>query len=414
MIVHHADISDNGGGFVTLPYTNLVLLYPDATFEDIAHKFTLRINDPLLKLDVAYDYYVDILDALLAGPEVINATLTEADPRELIDILDELLNHYSSIQSLSLTLSGSSNTWGGWYAANVSSLSSIKQLLDGVSLQDVDESFIIEILENFRFLIQPPIEECPMLAEDQISLNQNSSCFEVQNQGGTDVLSTKPQRHINPTTFSQDDLDFINERRNAPSENIRRSPFNEYILLSNSALVGSSSNIFESGMRHLSRVYGNGTGGPTTTTVSMGCFGEKDDCDMTSFQGAVDAGNSELSMYYSFFGAMDTLAGFLESMPADALEELGITEKNVSQYVTAVEAFKDSLPAPPTITDTLPQFNHLAIYSQEIPEPSIPQEFFKRPADKYLPIWPAPGSMKLDDQSALADVYSQVLGLFSE
>jgi len=182
-------------------------------------------------------------------------------------------------------------------------------------------------------------------------------------------------------------------------------------VISNSQLVGSAANIFESALRHISKKYNESM--PKTTAVSLGCLGEASQCDMTSFQGQVVKGNKFTGSLYAMYGVLSTLQQLLNLLPDSVVTELqGISKQGIRDYYQAVEKYLKQVPKPPSISSELPQFNSAPIYSLDIPRQTIPQEFFNRPPDGYLPIWPAPGSVTFDNQQSLPLIYEELQKFF--
>ena len=387
------DISDNDGGNVDAAWKDLLLLYQGADINDVIQKFNVRISDPMMALWLAWDRSQDIWSDLLDGGNPAGS-LSEQDSR-LFDAVDESLLLDKFAASV-----GKTRYNAFWFNLDAQTRERLRDTVRTMLKTDFLQDDVLKLMTNFKNLTTPP-KFCEYNPVD---------CFEEQklwvmkqDQGGTIVNTTIPL--LAGQFIDSDDLvlakpGLVNTSQAAPS------PFKSYYLLSNSQVVGSSANLFESGLRHLSFLYGNGTY-PNVTTFSMGCFGVAEECEMSQFQGSIDDGGSLLRRMYSNLIPLKALSSILDILPESVLSDAGITAADVQEYDALVRNYAALLPSPPAIGD-LPRFSTAAVFSPEIESPSIPQEFFERPADIHLPIWPAPNGMSMSKQTNLAQAYQSV------
>ena len=134
---------------------------------------------------------------------------------------------------------------------------------------------------------------------------------------------------------------------------------------------------------------------------------------MTSYQGQTLKGNQFSGSLYAIYGVLSALQELLDLIPESLVSELeGISQEDIDNYTQAVEAFLSQLPKPSAISSELPQFNSVPIYSMDITRETIPQEYFNRPPDEYLPIWPAPQSVSFENQESLPLIYKELEQFF--
>lgn len=397
------DISDNGGGFILNAYRDLAMLYPNASPDTYIHEFNVRITPSMIALDDAYEYFKDLMDALLQDNATISA-LNDVDDAKINDAL-EVVEAISGLSVKSFNQADSLLSIDAWYTSSIDDVANIVDDLDILQsgVASFDEQNILEFLQSLENSIIPPIfcTENPGECE--------KGWVTTQNQGGTRVLVSKPERAGETTDEFLDSFVDISIF-NGSGDSVKKSPFESIVLLSNAAIVGSAANMFESGLRHVSRFSGD----VPVTTVSMGCFGNASECDMTSFQGIVQQGDGQLANSYLIYLSLALLENILDLLPRDTLGQLGITEANVSTYKNLTQQYKDSLVPPPSLTQSLPQYNAYPIYSLDLGNTSIPQEYFARPADAYLAIWTPPGGMSLDSGNSLPEVYSEAVQFFQK
>jgi hypothetical protein len=140
----------------------------------------------------------------------------------------------------------------------------------------------------------------------------------------------------------------------------------------------------------------------------MGCYGASDECEMSQFQGSIDDGKGLLARMNDALIPLFALSKILDILAPDLLEEAGITDADVKEYSDRVSRYASLIPKPPALGQGFPRFATSAILPPEIDGVTVPQEFFVRPADEYLPIWPEPQGMSLQKQTNLAQVYDEV------
>ncbi len=131
---------------------------------------------------------------------------------------------------------------------------------DGIDEEDIGGFFTF--LDDLKESISRP-DYCQ---------NLNETCkTQTNKQGGVKVLSSN---YFRSGAMDSDTLRQVRELSQG-------NPFESYVLLSNSQLVGSAANILESALRHISKKYNETM--PKTTGVLLGCLGEGSQCVMTSF-----------------------------------------------------------------------------------------------------------------------------------
>lgn len=264
---------------------------------------------------------------------------------------------------------------------------------------------IIDIMSTLASTVSPP-RFC-QYNSGYCDFNEGLLFTETINAGGVSELWTVPLymgQFTSVENMQQAKPDVVNIADNAAA-----SPFDRIIILSNSAGVGSAANMLESGLRHLSDVGESkglsGTSWPAVTGVSMGCF-DAANCEMTQFQGTIDDGATAVSRLYQAALPLDALRDLLHLIPAQLLQTFGLTPADVDEYGALVDAFGDLLP-PPSMSG-LPYYANAAIYPLGNTD-TVPQEFYNRPGDVWLPIWPTPGGLSLNNPVDLQMVYDATL-----
>jgi hypothetical protein len=407
------DISDNGGGNIDYAYRNLFLLFQDADPEDVVHQFRVRLTPAFMALWEAWSRSQEIWDALLdvERNETAVAALVsflEADAK-WEDVL-EVVNHVESLDLAATAFFRSSylnpNSAVYFYAEYLM-LVQVRKFADVLAMGDrgLTEEEIQKVLSALSSTLLPP----------KFWQNNLDSCdakgflnfTETLNAGGVRELWTVPLymgQFANVTNLERDKPDVVNIADSAAP-----SPFDRIILLSNSAGVGSATNMLESGMRYLGYIGESrgltGASWPSVTGVSMGCF-DAANCEMTQFQGSIDDGATAVSRLYQAALPLDALWDLLQIVPAEILEPLGVTADDVDEYGDLVRAFEDLLP-PPSMSG-LPSYASAAIYPLGDTD-TIPQELYIRPADVWLPIWPTPRGLTLETPVDLKMVYDATL-----
>eukprot|EP00889_Picochlorum_renovo_P006632 jgi/Picre1/33662/NNA_001142.t1 len=296
------------------------------------------------------------------------------------------------------------NTGGNdrnWVNVNYTSMSDLLTIAQDVldleeDWADASESDLLDLMSTFLDRLGTAINRPSYCA------SINETCKTITNkQGGVEVLSSD---YFKSTSMAEETLKQV---RSASKGN----PFKSFVLLSNAQLVGSAANIFESALRHISSKYSDTI--PKTTGVSIGCLGDASQCDMTSFQGQIANGPKFVGSLYAMYGILSALQQTVNLFPDSVVSELeGISKEDIGEYGQATERYLAKLPKPPMISSTIPQYNTLPIYSLELPKETIPQEFFNRPPEGYLPIWPAPQSTSLEEQSSLPEIYQELQQFF--
>ena len=394
------DISDNAGGLIDNAWRNLFLMYQGAEVEDVVQKFVVRLSDAMVAQWAAWDQSQDIWNASLSNDSGLSKKIAMALENDLdtfntavVDLL--LLNKFS--ESL-----GSQRSNGFWFFVSAEAEYNLQSsVLKFLKNEGSTSENILKLLDAVKDLTSPPA----FCQFNEIDCYEEMDRWTMEvNQGGTIVNTTIP-------LFAGQFIDEEHLELNRPSmvniSGARASPFESYTLLSNSQVVGSAANMFHSGIRDFANANANGTY-PKTTTVSMGCYGASDECEMSQFQVSIDDGKGLLARMNDDFIPLFALSQILDILPSDLLEEAGITDADVKEYSDRVSRYASLLPKPPALGEGFPRFASSAILPPEIDGVTVPQEFFVRPADAYLPIWPEPQGMSLQKQTNLAQVYGEV------
>ena len=409
------DIADNGGGNIDYAYRNLFLLFQDAEPDDVVHQFRMRMTPPFTALWEAWDRSQEIWDALLdveGNEQAVAALLRFMDDTITRGELVEVVDQFQAVDGLATAFVRSSGYRPNnplFFYAEYLTLVRVRKYAETLARggQDVTEEDIRNILSTLNSTLLPPkfcqnnLDSCEAVAREGLAFT------ETVNAGGVRELMTVPLymgQFTSVENLQRSKPDVVNIADNAAA-----SPFDRIILLSNSAGVGSAANMLESGMRYLSYIgQSRGLDGatwPSVTGVSMGCF-DAADCEMTQFQGSIDDGATAVSRLYQAALPLDALRDLLHILPPEILEPLGLTADDVDEYSDLVDAFGDLLP-PPSMSG-LPSYASTAIYPLGNTD-TIPQEFYNRPADVWLPIWPTPGGLSLGNPVDLQMVYDATL-----
>jgi hypothetical protein len=412
------DISDNSGGSIRNAYTAVGLLYPDAPYEDVVHWYTTRISDVMLTLgSETLPAFQSIMDALTteANIDTLLSFMNETSTEDVVDVLTSVLQVLTNAGSLAIStgncdapdfgvnsIASCLNNGGNdrnWINVNYTSMSGV--LRTAAALLNSDAGVTDGFDEQNAGIF------VSFLNSIKTAINRPSNCLndtcptQITKQGGVKVLSSD---YFKSPAMEETVLKQVRKLS-------RGNPFESYALLSNANIVGSAANIFESALRHISRKHSATM--PKTTAVSLGCLGEASQCDMTSFQGQIAMGNKFVGSLYAMYGVLSALEQFLNVLPKSVVSELdGISQRDIKDYDKAVNTFLDVLPKPPAISNSLPQYNSLPIYSLEITRETIPQEFFNRPPDEYLAYWPAPKTTSFENQQPLPVVYEKLQQFF--
>jgi len=415
------DISDNTGGSIANAYTAVGLLYPDAPFEDVVHWYTTRISDVMLTLGrEALPEFQSIMEQLTLdeNKQVLASYVNETDVEDLkkafLSMFQILTNagllavstgncdaeDFSPSTLVTCLSNGGNNE--NWVNVNYQAMSDILETANELlnSEEGFEDGLDEDDVENFFAYLNGLKESINRPGYCQ---NLNETCkTQTNKQGGVSkVLSSD---YFRSTAMDSDILRQVREFSQG-------NPFESYVLFSNAQTVGSAANIFESALRHISKKYNDAM--PKTTGVSLGCLGDASQCAMTSFQGQIAQGSKFLGSLYAMYGVLSTLEQFLNLLPDSLVSELkGISKKDIKNYEESVEKYLSELPKPPSISSALPQYNSCPIYSLDIPRQTIPQEFFNRPPDEYLAIWPAPGSTTFGNQKSLPLIYEGLQKFF--
>ena len=411
------DISNNGGGSIANAYAAVGLLYPDAPYDDVVHWYTTRISDVMVTLGDTFVNFEAITEAMGSkkNTDTIKSYLRgvgintfKEGVRSILEVLTNAAYLAASTgsckdfsaQGLATCLTNGGNN-ENWINVNYTSMSDLLTTAQEVLDEDEDSaddgnSDLIALMSTFLDRLGTAINRPTYCA------NIKETCKTIKTkQGGVEVLSSDYFKNI---AMSEDVLKQV---RSASKGN----PFKSYVLLSNAQLVGSAANIFESALRHISRKYSDTM--PKTTGVSIGCLGDASQCDMTSFQGQVAEGPKFAGSLYAMYGVLSALQQTINLLPDSVVSKLqGISKQDIREYNQATERYLAKLPKPPTISSTIPQYNSLPIYSLDLPKETIPQEFYNRPPEGYLPIWPAPQSTTFADQSSLPEIYAELEQFF--
>ncbi|KAI8111975.1 hypothetical protein M9435_004470 [Picochlorum sp. BPE23] len=411
------DISNNGGGRIANAYTAVGLLYPDAPYNDVVHWYTTRISDVMLTLADTFVNFEAITETMASkkNVDIIESYLKDVDVgdfkegvRSILEVLRNAAYLAASTGSCkdfsASSLAGCLNNGGNdrnWVNVNYTSMSDLLTITQDVLDSDEDsadasKSDLIDLLSTFLDRLRTAINRPSYCA----SINEMCKT-RTNKQGGVEVLSSD---YFKSPAMDEDTLKLVRS-------DSKGNPFKSYVLLSNAQLVGSAANIFESALRHISRKYSDTM--PKTKGVSIGCLGDASQCDMTSFQGQIASGPRFVGSLYAMYGILSALQQTVDLFPDSVVSELqGISKQDIREYRQATERYLAKLPKPPTISSTIPQYNSLPIYSLELSKETIPQEFFNRPPEGYLPIWPAPQSTSFEKQSSLPEIYQELQQFF--
>jgi len=398
------DISDNSGGYSDNAWRNLALLYQGVNPGDIVHNFTVRVTDEMVSMNAAWNASQDIWNSLLSSDAIASKVVAELKSLSL----DEIKESFKPLKALSKfdksVTTKNSPLWFKTDSALRESVINIIEFIEKNGLTKVPDSKVKAFLYGLSDVIIPP-----KFCEKNPSIN----CTALDpvwttelNQGGTLVNATVPLvagSYFKIDEYVSDNFGVFNLTGVLPS------PFKSYYLLSNSKVVGSSANMFESGMRYLSRVYEKTY--PKTLTFSMGCFGDGYECEMTQFQGLIDQSEGLISRMYDAALPLKSLVEILDLLPRDLLSSANISEAQLERFQESVSSLYELLPTPPALGDGFPRIASFALLPAGDTKLTIPQEYFSRPADIHLSIWTKPHGMRQnpDNLATMENVYKQVL-----
>jgi len=399
------DISENGGGKIRNAFTAVHLLYPDAAYDDIVLWFTARISDPMLFLGTKIlPFFENLTSAMVKRTNIAKVVdlLGKFDDSELSNAYSRVVNLVDISNALAYAVAkGNSecpiclNNGGAdddWVNLNQGYFKLLVETAQGLE----DDLSISTIQRLFTAM--------------QRSIDRPTGCNTVEEQcnvykkleGGVNTTVSGYQKLS--STYSQADYDFTRKM-------MKRAPFESYVVYSNAGLVGSAANMFETTIRAISKKYEGKL--PRTVGSTSGCIGNREECPMSSFTGQIANSNSFVGSFYAMYGVTSVLEEILGLIPDDVLDSLdGIDKKVVAQYKANMILFSKTLPRPPEMALSLPQYNTKRVYNPLITKETIPVEFFNNPPEEYIALWPEPGTLSFTNQKSLPEIYSRLMAFF--
>jgi len=346
------DIIGNGGGNVDLGYALASFMYPDAQWADFSNTYDMVYSEAM---DVYWNevqpFFTSGLSDALGGTYSNATMLANEDPTMLVSKLNKTVGFLGALAEVN----GDSSVSSAYETTKLILMS--VQLRDPVSISVEEMTLLLNTITGLAGGSSPG-------QLNYFTFTGSSVPVPVELQrGGVTANYTSQFVFLQPNAFE------LSHIRNMEMEHPYQ--FNQYIVLADGNLVGSTANTFMTTVNE----YSKSNPDPNLRLVSYGGSGKREDSAVSQFSGGF-VGFADLSTLYVPDFLLIILASWFDGTPAG-----GKVDEILAAYDTTI-------PNPSYYNFMAPRFPVSEIYSAKTGQNSIPLEYVDQVPDNYIRQWP--------------------------